>query len=121
MYDWLLYGGLGVLAKCLWDFLSDALDRRHDRKYAERRAHIKRLTPELDVIIDAAAAQKSQALTQALELIRTAGAPEGYSAAQILGHHDGGARWHPPAFCPEAQTSAEALAAWDRRTDGAVA
>jgi hypothetical protein len=24
---------LGVLAKCLWDFLSDALDRRHDRKY----------------------------------------------------------------------------------------
>jgi hypothetical protein len=104
---------LGVLAKCLWDFLWDAFDRRQDRKYTARLARVRELTPELD----ATPVQNHRPV----ELIRTAVAPEGYSAAQILGYTDGGSRWHPPAFHSEAQTSAEALAAWDRRNDGTVA
>lgn len=106
---------LGVLAKCLWDFLWDALDRRHDRRYTTRAQAqpIGSLADEIPA--------SSPATAPKLELIRTKRCPEGYGAAQALGYTDGGSRRHPSAFCPEAQTSAEALAAWDRRHDGPVA
>ena len=43
-----------------------------------------------------------------LPLIRTRHAPHGYTAAQVLGYYDRGARWHPPTY-------PGGLDAWDAR------
>lgn len=99
---------LGVLAKCLWDFLWDALDRRQDRRYTARAQM--RLIGSLADEIPAS----SPATAPKLKLIRTEGAPEGWSAKQILRYSRGDGRWVEPQY-------PGGLAAWDRRNDGTVA
>jgi hypothetical protein len=102
---------LGVLAKCLWDFLWDALDRRHDRQYAARdTAPMPPIGSPLDEI-----PANSPATSPKLGLIRTKSAPEGWSAKQVLGY--GGGAWGPAV----APTYPGGITAWDRRTDGTVA